>query len=280
MAGKQSERREQLYRDGFLVLEGFFSVEACDALRARMDQLVRDFDPTGLRTVFSTKDQRHGRDLYFLELGDKIRFFLEEEALDADGALAADKERALNKVGHALHDKDSVFDGFSRQPALAGLASELGLARPLLVQSMYIFKQPRIGGEVGCHQDSSFLRTEPLSCLGFWVALEDATRANGCMWALPGGHRLPLRTLFVREGDTTRMEVLDPKPLPTEGLVPLEAPEGTLVVLHGSLPHLSGPNRSPHSRHAYALHLVDGTCRWSDKNWLRRPADDPFRGFV
>ena len=35
----------------------------------------------------------------------------------------------------------------------------------------------------------------------------------------------------------------------------------TLIVLHGQLPHLSGPNRSPKSRHAYTLHVIDGACR-------------------
>lgn len=54
-------------------------------------------------------------------------------------------------------------------------------------QSMLIFKQPFVGGEVVPHQDSSFLATSPLSCVGIWLALEDATRDNGCLWALPGG---------------------------------------------------------------------------------------------
>ena len=40
---------------------------------------------------------------------------------------------------------------------------------------MYIFKQPRIGGEVVCHQDSTFLYTEPESAIGFWLAIEDQT---------------------------------------------------------------------------------------------------------
>ena len=91
---------------------------------------------------------------------------------------------------------------------------------------MYIFKQPRIGGEVVCHQDAAFLHTEPSSVLGLWFALEDATVENGCMYAAPGGHRGPLRSRFVRDGDRTRTVTLDPTPLPTEGLVPLEAPQG------------------------------------------------------
>ncbi|MDJ0930005.1 phytanoyl-CoA dioxygenase family protein [Breoghania sp.] len=54
---------------------------------------------------------------------------------------------------------------------------------------------------------------------------------------------------------------------------------GTLVVLHGLLPHKSAPNRSPRSRHAYAVHVVDGAASWSTDNWLRRSPDMPMRGF-
>ena len=71
---------------------------------------------------------------------------------------------------------------------------DIGMADPLAIQSMYIFKQPHIGGEVGCHQDATFLYTEPMSVTGFWFAIEDATVENGCLWAQPGGHRGPLRS--------------------------------------------------------------------------------------
>jgi phytanoyl-CoA hydroxylase len=266
-------------RDGFLVLPGFVTAERCDALRARMAALLEAFDPAGVTTVFSTTDQAHARDRYFLDSGDKVRFFFEPEAFDDRGVLRQPKELSINKVGHALHDLDPEFDAFSRSPAIEAVAGAIGFAEPLLLQSMYIFKQPRIGGEVHCHQDSTFLHTEPLSCVGFWLALEDATVENGCMWAEPGGHRRPLRARFVREGDTTRMVELDPAPLPTEGLVPLEAAKGALVLLHGQLPHLSGANRSERSRHAYALHLIDGRCRYSPDNWLVRGPDMPLRGF-
>lgn len=266
-------------RDGFLSIEGFASAAACAGLRRRMAKLVAAFGPAGVTTVFRTDDQGHGRDDYFLGSGDKIRFFFEAGAFDGQGRLRQAKELSLNKVGHALHDLDPAFDAFSREPRLAGLAAAIGIARPLLIQSMYIFKQPHIGGEVHCHQDSSFLHTAPESCVGFWFALEDATVDNGCMWALPGGHERPLHQQFIRHGQGTRLVTLDPPPLPTEGLVPLEAPAGTLVLLHGRLPHRSGANDSDRSRHAYALHLIDGQCRYGAENWLRRPPNMPPRGF-
>jgi phytanoyl-CoA hydroxylase len=266
-------------QDGFLALERFVDEPTCDRLRDRMDELVAGFDPEGVRTVFATDDQRHAQDAWFLDSGDQVRFFFEPDAFDAEGRLRQAKGLSINKVGHALHDLDPVFAAFSHDPRLADVAQAIGLHWPLLLQSMYIFKQPRIGGEVGCHQDSSFLHAEPLSCVGFWVALEDADESNGCMWAEPGGHRRPLHRRFVRSGRQTWMETLDPDPLPDADLVPLCAPKGSLVLLHGQLPHRSGANVSDRSRHAYALHLIDGGCRYSPDNWLQRSDRLPARGF-
>jgi phytanoyl-CoA hydroxylase len=149
-----------------------------------------------------------------------------------------------------------------------------------VLQSMYIFKQPNIGGEVVCHTDHTFLWTDPQSVVGFWFALEDATTENGCMYALPGGHRLPARERFVRtQSGGVATQVLVDEPYPTDGLIALDVPAGTLIVLHGLLPHLSGPNRSPRSRHAYTIHAVDSSAAYPADNWLQRPSGLPLRGF-
>lgn len=260
-------------RDGYLVLEKFLPETDCDALQARAAQLVATFDPGPVRTVFSARDQGHARDRYFQESGGAIRFFFEEEAMDRPVPLA------LNKIGHALHDLDPVFDRVSRQPRLAELAHALGIAQPLLLQSMYLFKQPQIGAEVGWHQDATYLYTRPSTVTGFWIALDDADRDNGCLVVLPGAHHGPLRERFVREGDQMVTRALDAAPWPDIAPVSLEVPRGTLVVLHGLLPHASAHNRSPRARHAYALHLIDGQAEYADDNWLQR-SGFPLRGFV
>ena len=145
---------------------------------------------------------------------------------------------------------------------------------------MYVFKLPDIGGEVNLHQDSTFLYTEPHPVLGLWFALEDATTHNGCLWAIRGGHRLGLKSRFVRvPGGGTRFDVLDPSPWPEDEAIPLETPKGTLLLLNGLLPHLSRANRSPKSRHAYTLHIIDGDCHYPADNWLQRAENMPLRGF-
>ncbi|MEK7832261.1 MAG: phytanoyl-CoA dioxygenase family protein [Acidobacteriota bacterium] len=277
--GLSVEQLDAYERDGFLVVENFATLAECQALKQRAEELVVEFDPQGVISIFSTKEQTRASDDYFLESGDKVRFFFEEDAFAPDGSLRQSKERSINKIGHALHDLEPVFDQFSRRPELAVMAADLGFSQPLLLQSMYIFKQPNIGGEVTCHQDATFLYTEPMTVTGFWFALEDATLENGCLWAIPGGHKLGLKKKFSRAeaGGGTKFEVLDDSPWPNDSLVPLEAKAGTLVLLHGLLPHMSYANRSPKSRHAYAMHLVDGSAEYPADNWLRR--EMPPRGF-
>lgn len=266
-------------RDGFVVLEGFMDVRACDALIERAAELVQAFDPS-IVSIFSTRDQVRHADDYFLGSGDQIRCFFEEEAFDAVGGLQQPKQRSINKIGHALHDLDPVFSRFSRDPRIAVLTGSLGIERPLLLQSMYIFKQPFIGGEVVAHQDHTFLWTDPPSATGLWFALEDATIENGCMWARPGGHREPPHRRFHRlPGGGVGYEILNPDDLPTDAMIPLEAPRGTCIVLDGLLPHRSGPNRSPRSRQAYSLHVIDERAHYRADNWLQRGPELPLRGF-
>ncbi|NDH24300.1 MAG: phytanoyl-CoA dioxygenase family protein [Actinobacteria bacterium] len=273
---------EGFHRDGFTVVEGFVDGATCDRLRERAVELVDAWEPGVERTVFTTDEQERHSNREFLSSGGRIWCFFEDGALDEAGELTRPKELAINKIGHAQHDLDPVFEEFSYTDDLASVASDIGMADALALQSMYIFKQPGIGGEVSLHCDHTFLWTEPQSVIGFWFAIEDATQENGCLWVHPGGHRIPVKSRYRMTPDLTeaRMETLDPEPYSTDDLVPLEADAGTLVLLHGTLPHWSAPNTSSRSRHAYTLHVIDGVADYPADNWLRRPPELPLRGFA
>ena len=276
-----SDALQGFHQDGYLVLSDFKPASAMAALRTRALQIVEGFDPSTRHAVFTTNDQVRSIDRYFLDSANEVRCFFEEEAFAPDGSLKQAKALSINKIGHALHDLDAVFADFSHGAALDTLARSLGLVEPQVWQSMYIFKQPGIGGEVGWHQDATFFHTTPVSVTTFWFALEDATLANGCLWVQAGGHRTPLRERFVRHGDTITMEKLDTTAWPDAATAtPLEVAAGTLVVFHGLLPHYSAPNRSATSRHAYTLHVTDARCAYAPTNWIQRSAALPVRGFI
>jgi phytanoyl-CoA hydroxylase len=280
-----TEEQVTFFHDnGYLVVEDFWPEDTQVEMRSRIDHYVNSADLAAVKSVFATKEQVRKSDDYFLTSGPEIRFFWEEKAWDQDGNfVAASPSLGINKVGHALHDLDPTFERCSYDGRVGSSCAQLGLQHPMLVQSMYIFKQPKIGGEVGAHQDGAFLYTEPQTCIGFWWALDDCSLENGCLWAVPGSHKLGVHRRFRRrdpphDGGTEFVPV-DPIQWDLTNAVPLPTKKGTLVILHNALVHYSAENTSDKPRHAYAIHIVDGRegVVYPNDNWLQRPEEFPFR---
>jgi phytanoyl-CoA hydroxylase len=270
---------KDFHERGYLVLESLFSAHQIDRLKQAAMGIVKDFDVDQHRTVFSTKDRDTGRDDYFFDSAEAVHCFLEEDALSPSGELIRPKELAINKIGHAMHDLVAAFTSFCRQAVIGQILRDLGLQDPMLWQTMYIFKQPSIGGEVRWHQDASYLITEPATVTGMWVAVEDATKKNGCMWMQPGEHRSPLREIYQVDWDRRvgQLTERDKTPWAVEKAVAVEAPAGSLVLFQDHMPHYSSKNTSNRSRQAFTMHVADSGSAWSDKNWLQRPNLVPFR---
>jgi phytanoyl-CoA hydroxylase len=238
--------------NGYLVIENFWNNGTVDRLRNKIMEIVDAEDLSEVKSIFSTKEQIRKSDDYFLESGGKVRFFWEEKAWKDDQMMAPTAHEAINKVGHALHDLVPEFQEVSYEPRIGAICRDLGLEKPLAVQSMYIFKQAKIGGEVVPHQDGSFLYTEPQSVIGFWWALDDCSVENGALWAVPGSHATnPVTRRFRRKdppAQGTEFVPLEPVAWSLEGAVPLEIPRGSLVLLHSALVHYSAENTSPKPR--------------------------------
>ena len=262
-----SKERELFLDQGYLHLSSLIDSTDCKRLIFRMRELSEKKCPSLTTHIFQAGEHDQTKDEFFLSSANKISFFFDKNAA-VKNANSSSSFFALNKVGHALHNLCPVFSKFSHRPTFYDLALLLGHKKPLLIQSMFIFKQSKFGDEVPAHQDASFLYTEPNTTIGIWFALENADENNGCLWALKGGHRGKLKNRFLKHPDGLHfgfnLRVFWPK----NKFVPLLAKAGDAIVLHGLLPHFSEQNRSNRTRFAYTIHFIDQRAYYPKTNWL------------
>jgi phytanoyl-CoA hydroxylase len=116
------------------------------------------------KTEFITDTKLTSED-YYLESGDKIRLFIEPTAIDEFGELKHSLNKSINKIGHCLHDLNPFFKNLSYSPLIKDIIKHLGYKKPIIVQSMYIFKNSYVSSPIPPHTDNMFLRTRPSSCM-------------------------------------------------------------------------------------------------------------------
>jgi len=260
------EQKAQFYKDGYLVLPSFFSSDKAQQLLAEARKLLSEVDLSSHpKTRFSTGDSQVSDD-FFLTSGDKIRAFFEEDAFDPNGQLNRPKEQAINKIGHALHELNPIYRQFTLENNdLKTLAKELDYHKdPAVLQSMVICKQPSSNtNQVPTHDDSTFLYTDPPSALGFWFALEQCTKSNGCLSFARGSHkRNTISKRFVRlpQGGTGFEKLgSDAAGIDWEkegDWVVEECEPGALVLIDGAVIHRSEKNLSDKSRFIYTCQYV------------------------
>ncbi len=264
---------------GYLLIPNFISVDESRILRERAAALVEAFDPMSDPRCGWNADSaiNHVSEEYFTESLNKASIFFESSTMTSDAKLLRDKMSSVVKIGHAMHICDPIFQSFTHSLKIKKLMHTLGYKKPLIAQSRYFFKLPGVKGHVHPHQDSTVVYTEPLSCCALWIALEDATIENGCLWIIPSSHHKGLlaRVISAPEAPYSRKLVKLAK-IPSSddpSFIPLEVKSGTAILMSGELIHQSKTNKSNFSRQAYALHFLEGdiTHTYAQDNWLKKP---------
>ncbi|AIE86840.1 phytanoyl-CoA dioxygenase family protein [Fimbriimonas ginsengisoli] len=210
-------------RDGFCLVEGLFDPDECDRYTQHFMDLRSEERP-----------------------GDFAGVDLSSE----------DPLKRYPRMIH-MHRWDSVSMTWATDPRLAIVMTAILGRRPYMVQTMLYFK-PAGGRGQALHQDNSYLRAQPGTCLAAWLALDDCDEENGCLQVVPGTHDLPL--LCTVKADTSQSFTDVTVPLP-EGMAPLPVimKRGDVLFFNGSVVHGSFPNTSrDRFRRALIGHYLTG----------------------
>jgi len=268
-------------RNGIATIENFIGEDECVNLMSEMDKMVSNMDVSAElenRSIFETT-KHDKRDQKFFRSSEDVSFFWENSAFDSAGKLKYPPKKCLNKVGHAIHTMNPKFHDVIFSDKTAQILKAMKWENPLVPQSMYIFKNAMIGGEVTPHMDSTFLYNEgaPSNGLtGMWLALEDATVDNSCLYYVPGSHKdhpePPRRWKKNTDLDEPTMEFEGNDPVyPDDKWIAAPVKRGTLVLINGTVMHKSFPNTSNRSREIVTWHVIEGgrDLKWSAHNWLQ-----------
>jgi hypothetical protein len=142
---------------------------------------------------------------------------------------------------HHPHKVSSVMAAAMAHPRIVDVLTSVIGPDVKAMQSMLFIKAEGKPGQAW-HQDEYFIPTRDRSLTAVWLALDDATVDNGCLWVLPGSHR-PGVIYPNREHDDPRYDcTLESYGFAAADAVPVEVPAGAAVVFNGYLLHKSNPN--------------------------------------
>ena len=179
------------------------------------------------------------------------------QAVDASGGTDEDLLRRYLCIHHPHKVSAAARAALAHPRIVRGLTAVIG-SNVKAMQSMLFIKSEGKPGQAW-HQDEFFIPTRDRSLTAVWIALDDATVENGCLWVLPGSHR-PGILYPTHEQDDPRfdctIEAYD-FPYADTDAVPVEIPAGTALFFNGYLLHRSLENSGQHGyRRALANHYM------------------------
>ena len=229
---------EQYERDGYFIRRGTLSRTDASAIRKAITDALDAHD-----------DQRKGH--------------YNEELSARRGAQLARQQR-FRKLGAFARHNDTVFNcGIASHGVLEVMHHFLGPDLVLVYDSVFL-KLAKTGGATPWHQDIGLWPEKMQDSFNFWIAIDPATKANGCLQFVPGSHKGPIVEHKPYEGGLH-------KELPRELCTNLqthyaELNPGDAVFWHSNLWHYSAPNTSDQDRIAIAGVYLTPACAANSPN--------------
>ena len=178
---------------------------------------------------------------------------VEQRAWYVDGGVTA--RTVLRKLDNP-HAHRPVVQAMARAPKLVALVEQFLGSGVSVYFSQIFFKPPEGGGPKPAHQDNFYFGpTDIEGVVTAWIALDDATLENGCLYFGDGSNQGPVYPHVAPADEPFNLQ-LPPAVLDMQPMVPAAVRRGGVSFHHGNTFHQSGPNHSLKWRRACALHYV------------------------
>jgi phytanoyl-CoA hydroxylase len=156
---------------------------------------------------------------------------------------------------HFPHKMSDLMKDVAAHPDVVKVLTDIIGPNIKMMQSMLFIKAEGKPGQAW-HQDESHIPTRDRSLTAAWIALDDATLDNGCLWVLPGSHRSGILYPTRKQDDPRYDCTKEAHGFHDEDAIPVEVPAGTAVIFNGYLLHRSLPNKSNGFRRALVNHYM------------------------
>lgn len=198
-------------------------------------------------------------------------------------AIRADHDRLLARFPQhpefrdncpALLNYDFGFLDYARNPDILDMVEQL-IGPDIALWNMSFFAKPAFNGKrTPWHQDGDYWPIRPLATCTVWIAVDDATRENGCMRFLPGSHRRKQVRPHVTRNDPalTLQQELVADEVDEEAAVDVELEAGQISLHDVYLAHGSAENRSDRPRRGMTLRLMPTTSLYDREEAARMQA--------
>ncbi len=224
---------------GFLIVPGLVSAEEVEALRADALHICRGGYP--------------------------------HEKLETMPASTSDDEALRNF--HCIHFPHKISpimkDSGVCHPGISHVLSKIIGPDVKCMQSMLFIKPPGFQGQAW-HQDEIYIPTRDQSLTGAWIALDDATIENGCLYVLPGSNKGILFDQREHENPEEFDQAAESYGFDDAGEIPVEVKTGDVVFFNGYLLHRSRKNRSQIYRRVLVNHYMNA---WSRLPWQTKEGE-------
>jgi len=218
-----SPQNDQFHRDGYIVIDSFLSKEEVVRVKKDIDRVCRqNADMTSDRSGFNLEKAN-------------------DDSLDSKAPIK--QAGLLRKIQGAVFEVPAVKDVFTSPKMLDCMEDIMG-GNIYYHSSKIMFKPAHGGAPKPWHQDAAYWKDYASNQVTVWIAIDDATEENGCVWGIPGSHKLGLIPHVQKElqVEESRIDLSRAAPVPVMA--------GGLLIFHSLVLHMSKKNTSDKPRWA------------------------------